>query len=317
MGYWIGKFPSKRRDEGFDIVGLEATCMRLARLAKLDVPDTRLVAVGARRALLVRRFDVSARGGRHHMLSLRTLGRERPGVYVMAYSELAQIVRKVSASPQANVNALYRHMVFNAVIGNTDDHLKNFWMLHTQVGYRLSPAFDLVPDVARRGEHTLAFEYNHTVPTGTTLLSIAKHWGVRDARCMHAIHAHWPLAQSRERFAHGDRCRYRTAPADHRAGRLASRTCTLAALFKPSMERSDRIVARRSVLSNNASPSADALHHASHRDCDGPDDRIAPSAAPHWQARRLREVSFYPSPTTLATTPSASRPTRSSRQQTC
>ena len=182
MGYWIGKFPSKRRDEGFDIVGLEATCMRLARLAKLDVPDTRLVAVGARRALLVRRFDVSARGGRHHMLSLRTLGRERPGVYVMAYSELAQIVRKVSASPQANVNALYRHMVFNALIGNTDDHLKNFWMLHTQVGYRLSPAFDLVPDVARRGEHTLAFEYNHTVPTGTTLLSIAKHWGVRDAR---------------------------------------------------------------------------------------------------------------------------------------
>lgn len=39
---------------------------------------------------------------------------------------------------------LFRHMVFNASIGNVDDHLKNFWMLGASSGYRLAPAFDLL-----------------------------------------------------------------------------------------------------------------------------------------------------------------------------
>lgn len=179
--HWIAKFPSRQRDAGMDVVGLEATCMRLARDAKLEVPDTRIVDVGRRRALLVRRFDVPPAGGRRHMLSLRTLALERPGAYVLSYSELAETVRKVSDAPGADVAALFRQMVFNAVIGNTDDHLKNFWMIHDRTGYRLSPAFDLVPDVARRTEHALAFEYAHRAPDGRTLLAIAKRWGVRNA----------------------------------------------------------------------------------------------------------------------------------------
>src|SRR4051794_33222886 len=61
----------------------------------------RLVAgkIGRRRALLVRRFDVTPQNGRLHMVSLRTLCLERPGVYVHAYSDLAQVIRKYSALP--------------------------------------------------------------------------------------------------------------------------------------------------------------------------------------------------------------------------
>ncbi len=179
---WLAKFPSRTRDGIFDVVGLEATCLQLARQARLVVPDMRLQSVGRRRVLLVRRFDVTERGGRTHMVSMRTLCRERPGVYVTSYTDLALVLRKYSASPAEDVAALFRHMAFNAAVGNVDDHLKNFWMLNTPSGYRLAPAFDLVPDVAERREHTLSFQYDYGCPTREILLAIAKEWRVARAK---------------------------------------------------------------------------------------------------------------------------------------
>ena len=181
--HWIAKFPSTRRDGRFDVVGLEAVGLDLAARAGLIVPGHALQKLGKtkRRALLVERFDALGERGRRHMISLRTLCKERPGAYAQSYSELAEAVRKVSAAPQDDVNQLYRQMVFNAAFGNTDDHLKNFWMVHDQQGYRLSPAFDLVPDVGERREHTLAFEYERGAPTRAELLRLATRWQVQSS----------------------------------------------------------------------------------------------------------------------------------------
>ncbi|MEO6080489.1 MAG: type II toxin-antitoxin system HipA family toxin [Steroidobacteraceae bacterium] len=179
--HWIAKFPSRQRDGRFDVVGLEATTMRLAARAGLDVPETRLERVGASKVLLVRRFDIAATGGRRHMISFKTLCRESPGRYVLAYSELATTLRKHSSTPDADVSGLFRQMVFNAVIGNTDDHLKNFWMYHHDAGFRLTPAFDLVPDVGERGEHVLIFVDDRRPPARRALLDLARPWGVPDA----------------------------------------------------------------------------------------------------------------------------------------
>lgn len=184
-GEWLAKFPSRSRDGIFDVVGLERTCLQLARRARLLIPDMRLQSIGRRRVLLVRRFDVTEHGGRIHMISMRTLCRERPGVYVTSYTDLALILRKYSASPAEDVAALFRHMAFNAAIGNVDDHLKNFWMLNTSSGYRLAPAFDLVPDVAERCEHTLSFQYDFGSPTREILLAVAKDWGM--GRAEHCV----------------------------------------------------------------------------------------------------------------------------------
>lgn len=71
-------------------------------------------------------------------------------------------------------------MVFNAVIGNTDDHLKNFWMLYDrETGWRLSPAFDLLPDVGLNGEHVLFFDLGGYYPGRQTLERLGRSWGVR------------------------------------------------------------------------------------------------------------------------------------------
>ena len=180
---WIAKFPSVQRDGRFDVVGLEAVGLDLAEQAGIDVPahDLRRLGDTAQRALLVERFDVVGATGRRHMVSLKTLCKERPGAYALAYTELAEVVRKVTANPQDNVRHLYRQMVFNAAFGNTDDHLKNFWLVHDAGGYRLSKAFDLVPDVGERREHTLAFEYERGAPTRSELLRLAQRWNVPTA----------------------------------------------------------------------------------------------------------------------------------------
>ncbi len=180
-GEWIAKFPSRNRDGRFDVVGLEAAIMALAGKAGLDTPETRLVSAGSKRVLLVRRFDLTPQGGRRHMISLKTLCKERPGLYVLAYSEVATAIRKHSASPQEDVNAFFRHMAFNALVGNTDDHLKNFWMLHDGHGFRLSPAFDLLPDVGERREHALVFAGSQRAPSRADLLALAKAWAVKGA----------------------------------------------------------------------------------------------------------------------------------------
>jgi serine/threonine-protein kinase HipA len=180
-GEWLAKFPSRARDGAHDVVGLEATCLALAREAGLAVPESRLQTIGARRVLMVKRFDVSAQGGRYHMVSLRTLCKERPGIYVHSYSDLAQVLRKHSASPADDLAALYRHMVFNAAVGNVDDHLKNFWVLARPNGFRLAPAFDLVPDISGRGEHTLSFQQGFACPTGAEMIALADEWGVARA----------------------------------------------------------------------------------------------------------------------------------------
>jgi serine/threonine-protein kinase HipA len=179
-GEWLVKFPSAR-DAGLDVVALEAACQVLATRAGLETPESRLTQVGRRRALMVRRFDVTPQNGRVHMVSLRTLCLEHPGVYAQGYSDLERVVRRHSASPVADITTLFRHMVFNAAIGNVDDHLKNFWMLTTGKGYRVAPAFDLVPDISGRTDHTLAFHTSFKCPGKADLMTLAKLWQVVEA----------------------------------------------------------------------------------------------------------------------------------------
>jgi len=179
-GDWIAKFPSKILDGRFDIAGLEKATMDCARAAGMKVPDTRLVHVGTKKLILIRRFDVAKQGGRHHMLSLSTLCKERPDYMVSAYDDLADAVRKHSASPSDDLGGLLKHTVFNGLAGNTDDHLKNFAMLHDPGGYRLSPAYDLLPDVNMNQEHVLFFGHERYIESHDTVIDMARRWGIAD-----------------------------------------------------------------------------------------------------------------------------------------
>ena len=175
----IAKLASAR--DAVDMVRVEAACLALAADAGLCVPEFRVEAVGHRAALLVRRFDESPEGGRYHVLSLKTLtGAE--GYYQLGYADLADCLRRVSSRPETDIPALYRQMVFNAVLGNTDDHLKNFAMRREPSGWRLTPAFDLLPDIPQCGEHCLHFGAAGHRPNADAVQAMAGAFGLSRQR---------------------------------------------------------------------------------------------------------------------------------------
>lgn len=174
----LAKFPSIK--DHVDVVRIEAATMNLAAKAGLDVPETKLVECGSRPVLLVKRFDIVPQG-RRHMISLQTL-LKATGYYQARYADILNVVRKVSAEPHIGSERLFRQMVFNAVVHNTDDHLKNFWMTCTRdEGWRLSPAFDLVPDIGQRGEHVLFFDLDPVFPGRANLEGLGRAWGISGA----------------------------------------------------------------------------------------------------------------------------------------
>jgi serine/threonine-protein kinase HipA len=177
-GDWIAKFPSKILDGRFDMIGLEKAILDCARAAGMTVPDSRIVHVGTKNVLFVRRFDVTHQSGRHHMISLSTLCKERSDDWVSGYDDLADAVRKHSANPADDLARLFKHTVFNGLAGNTDDHLKNFAMLHDAGGYRLSPAYDLLPDVNANQEHVLFFGDQRYIESRVAVIDMAQRWGI-------------------------------------------------------------------------------------------------------------------------------------------
>lgn len=104
--------------------------------------------------LLVERFD-RPRAADHqqqnrlHRLSMLSLTdpREVPSQDVGDYMHMVSVIQKASCQPAADIRELYRRMLFNVGVNGTDDHLKNFEMIWDgeQKGFRLSPAFDMMP----------------------------------------------------------------------------------------------------------------------------------------------------------------------------
>jgi serine/threonine-protein kinase HipA len=171
----IAKFP--RPGDFHPIVALEASTMALARRAGLNVPHTHLVTCGRHQALLVHRFDVTPAGGRRHMLSFQTL-LQAQGWYQLGYADLFAVLRRLSARPEEDLAALFRQAAFNAAVGNIDDHLKNFTLLHDEHGWRLSPAYDLVPGTSGEVEHVLRYATGHVCPSGRELIAFGHRLGV-------------------------------------------------------------------------------------------------------------------------------------------
>lgn len=183
-GAYLAKFASTK--DQLDVVSLEASAMELARRAGIETAETRILTLGSRKCVLVKRFDIDQAGGRNHLISMQSLLKAE-GYYNAGYRDLADVIRHVSAQPKIDLQKLYRQMVFNLMIGNTDDHLKNFLMLHDDAGWRLSPAFDLVPNIGFNREHVLRVGFDNRLPDLETLYGEAKYFGIKRRQQAEAV----------------------------------------------------------------------------------------------------------------------------------
>lgn len=138
----IAKFPNK--DDEFDTVLWEAVALTLAEKSGIEVPAWRLETVAGKPVLLLRRFD-REEGARLPFLSAMSMLEARDGE-TRSYMEFVDILRQHGAEPKADMHALWRRIVFNILISNTDDHLRNHGFLYAgPAGWRLAPAYDLNP----------------------------------------------------------------------------------------------------------------------------------------------------------------------------
>ena len=193
---WVIKFSD---GDPADTPLIEHATMTLARKAGIRSAPTMAVRLTVGHAVAIRRFDRTATG-RHHCLSasvaLRAAGEQ------FGYPELAQLLRRRGVA-QGNryaddMRELFRRMVFNILIDNTDDHEKNHALIMGERGqYELAPAFDVLPSGQalgfqqmrvgeQAGDSTIANAWSMSA-----LFGLKKAEAVSEARAVAAIVDGW------------------------------------------------------------------------------------------------------------------------------
>jgi len=179
---WIAKFPAA--DDDVDVALYEKLAHNLAKQCGIVVPSSRLERFGqGYHTFLVQRFD-RVSGKRKFFTSAMAL-LNRTDKSEASYLNLAEFIA-TNGSPKhiaEDLRELFRRVVFNVVIANRDDHLRNHGFLRTPEGWRLAPAFDMNPS-AKKEVHALALNDSDTAPDLATLLETAEFYrlGRSDAR---------------------------------------------------------------------------------------------------------------------------------------
>jgi serine/threonine-protein kinase HipA len=145
---WIAKFPSKSDIK--NVGGWEMVANELARSAGLNVArSTAKKFSGRHHTFLTKRFDRTDSGERVHFASAMTMMGHKDGDSYRegaSYLEIAAFLISGGAYVERDLRELWTRIVFNIMIANTDDHLRNHGFLLMDKGWILSPAFDLNPD---------------------------------------------------------------------------------------------------------------------------------------------------------------------------
>jgi len=139
----IAKFPKSDELPAEDVCAWEKTALDLAASSGIRVPESRLLRVGGRSVLLVRRFD--REGGRRipYLSGLTAVQGDDGGSY--SYLDLVSFLEEEGGAPESDIRELWRRVLFSCSIGNVDDHMRNHGFLRDGAGWRLSPAFDVNP----------------------------------------------------------------------------------------------------------------------------------------------------------------------------
>jgi serine/threonine-protein kinase HipA len=176
----IAKFP--HRDDDANIVLWEGVALRLAAFAGIAVPQWRVEPVANNKAALVlRRFD-RRNGTRVPFLSaMSMLGAADNEPH--SYLEIAEALRQQGAAPSKDLEQLWRRIVFNVLISNTDDHLRNHGFLYEgPAGWRLSPAYDMNPVPIDVRPRVLSTSIDPDDPSASIDLALAAagYFGLKD-----------------------------------------------------------------------------------------------------------------------------------------
>jgi serine/threonine-protein kinase HipA len=185
---WVVKFSD---GEPADTPLVEHASMLLAQQANIRVAQTRAVRLTHGHAVAIKRFD-RERGSRLHCLSASVA--LRAAAERFGYPELAQLLRRRGVVEQdqneQDMHELFRRMVFNILIDNTDDHEKNHALTATDAQqYRLSPAYDVLPSGQALGFQQMRVGEDEADSTLANALSMAPMFALKKDAAIQQVRA--------------------------------------------------------------------------------------------------------------------------------
>jgi serine/threonine-protein kinase HipA len=186
---WLAKFPAA--GDPLDVQTLEALVASLSTHCGIRVPESRTLPIGrGETAFLSRRFDRAGENAqqRLHFLSASALLDIPYQSSAGSYIDFARVLRRLSQQPGADLEELFRRMIFNLLIDNSDDHLKNHGMLCSDgKRYRLSPAYDVVPQLTNLGYQMLSIDGSTQESSLDLAVQCAPHFDLSSDRAVALI----------------------------------------------------------------------------------------------------------------------------------
>jgi serine/threonine-protein kinase HipA len=194
---WIAKFPST--NDEYDIGAWEMVVYELALNAGINVAPARLQQFSGRHhTFLTKRFDRIHQTGRIHFASAMTLLGQQDGADFHSgagYLDMVAFIIQNGYRVNENLRELWTRVIFNILVKNTDDHLRNHGFLLREGGWELSPAYDMNANPQGNGL-TLNISENDNSPDPELALSVAKHFRLKPGEA-EAIFKHVQDAVSR------------------------------------------------------------------------------------------------------------------------
>ena len=211
----IAKFSS--RTDTYPVVKAEGAAMHLARYTGVDAAKVEVTECLAHDVLLVDRFDRTSVPGERRLLvsALTILGLDEMMGRYATYHELADDIRARFTNPKATLQELFRRIVFNICVGNTDDHARNHAAFWDGTQLTLTPAYDICPQPRAGGETAQAMAIGRDgarLSQLATCLAAAPVYlldpgQARDliSQVVDAIRTHWPEAADAARLTAAER----------------------------------------------------------------------------------------------------------------
>lgn len=167
---WMIKF--KAGIDPLNVGEVEYQYSLLARECGLIMPETKLFE---NKYFGVKRFD-RENGLKYHVISAAGLSNADYRIPSLDYETLLTICLNLTRDME-EVYRLFRWMVFNLLIGNKDDHAKNFSFILKDNQWKLSPAYDILPNEGFNGYHTTTIN-GKGCPSKKDVFEVAKRVGL-------------------------------------------------------------------------------------------------------------------------------------------
>lgn len=150
---WIAKFPSSNDHKNTG--AWEMLLHELAKSCGIQVPNAQIQKFsGKHHTYLSQRFDRNGLNRRIHFASAMTLLGKNDGADFQdgtSYLDIASFILQYGADVKNDLKELWTRVVFNILVSNTDDHLRNHGFLLNENGWKLSPAYDMNPNEMGNG----------------------------------------------------------------------------------------------------------------------------------------------------------------------